>query len=104
MLRSLWRRPNLDHDVENPLRISTAPEVDSRDLEPDLPESGDFIREPPIPNSLDRPSRLPISLSDDSGLYGFDLALPTPPYRYQPPQLCDLVYELRKVDWHQLGV
>ena len=123
VLRSLWRRPNLDHDVENPLRTSTAPEVDSSslgtrslpgptDLEPpyELPESDsdmsghDFIIQPSTPISLDRASRLPISSSDDSRRRRSALALPTLPCQYQPPQLCDLVYELRKVDWHQLGV
>ena len=104
VFRSLWRRPNddPDHDVENPLLTSAAPEVDSSSLGA-RPPLGEL--EPPVPTGrTPRPRRLLVSSSlGDSGCH--PSALQTFSGRYQTPQLRDLVHELSKVaDWHLLGV
>ena len=120
MLRSLWRRPNLDHDVENPLPTSAAAQVDLDarppfgGLAPDLPD------DPPddVPPPADHASRLPISSSlvaSNQSEPGFEATslgdsgcchstLPTVSGRYQPPRLLDLTNELKMVNWHKLGV
>ena len=97
VLRSLWRRPRPNHDVENPLRTSTAPEVDSSSLGArppvgDLAESESHHVDP----SGSKPARAcacgPRKLSTLSDRY-----------RYGPPRLLDLTNELKMVNWHRLG-
>ena len=108
VLRSLWRRPNLDHGVENPLLTSAAAQVDSISLDAQppfgelAPDHGHDGDDPPVP--ADHAPRLTESSSAGESIRRQHHSTIALACGYQAPRFCDLKNELIMVDWYQLGV